>query len=103
MPTYVMLANWTDQGVRAISESPRRVDAAKKELEDMGGQFRSVYMTMGEFDLVMIYDAPDNPAVHAHSRRDCFVAFASRNDRQRLCCIGACDRGYGRGEVAVHG
>jgi uncharacterized protein with GYD domain len=60
MPTYVMLANWTDQGVRTISESPRRVDAAKKELEDMGGQFRSVYMTMGEFDLVMIYDAPDD-------------------------------------------
>jgi uncharacterized protein with GYD domain len=60
MPTYVMLANWTDQGVRSISESPRRVDAAKKELEEMGGQFRSVYMTMGEYDLVMIYDAPDD-------------------------------------------
>jgi len=60
MPTYVMLANWTDQGMRAVSENPRRVDAAKKELEEMGGQFRSIYMTMGEYDLVMIYDAPDD-------------------------------------------
>ena len=60
MPTYVMLANWTDQGVRNISDSPRRVDAAKKALEEMGGQFRSVYMTMGAYDLVMIYDAPDD-------------------------------------------
>lgn len=60
MPTYVMLANWTDQGMRAISDSPKRVDTAKKELEEMGGQFRSVYMTMGEYDLVMIYDAPDD-------------------------------------------
>ncbi len=60
MPTYVMLANWTEQGMRAISDSPRRVDTAKKELEEMGGQFRSVYMTMGEYDLVMIYDAPDD-------------------------------------------
>jgi uncharacterized protein with GYD domain len=60
MPTYVMLANWTDQGVRAIAENPRRVDAAKKELEDMGGQFRSIYMTMGAYDLIMIYDAPDD-------------------------------------------
>jgi len=60
MPTYVMLANWTDQGVRGIGDSPRRVDAAKKSLEEMGGQFRSVYMTMGAYDLVMIYDAPDD-------------------------------------------
>ena len=39
MPTYVMLANWTDQGVRTINDSPKRIDAARKTLEDMGGQF----------------------------------------------------------------
>ena len=60
MPTYVMLASWTDQGMRAINDSPKRVDAAKKSLEEMGGQFRSVYMTMGDYDLIMIYDAPDD-------------------------------------------
>ncbi len=60
MPTYVMLANWTDQGMRAIGDSPKRVDTAKKTLEEMGGQFRSVYMTMGMYDLIMIYDAPDD-------------------------------------------
>lgn len=60
MPTYVMLASWTEQGMRAINDSPKRVDAAKKSLEDMGGQFRSVYMTMGDYDLIMIYDAPDD-------------------------------------------
>ena len=47
MPTYVMLANWTDQGVRTIEDSPKRVDTARKSLEDMGGRFLSVYMTMG--------------------------------------------------------
>jgi uncharacterized protein with GYD domain len=60
MPTYVMLANWTDQGMRAINDSPKRIDAAKKTLEEMGGQFRSVYMTMGVYDLIMIYDALDD-------------------------------------------
>jgi uncharacterized protein with GYD domain len=60
MPTYVMLANWTDQGMRAINESPKRIDAAKKTLEEMGGQFRSVYMMMGAYDLLMVYDAPDD-------------------------------------------
>jgi uncharacterized protein with GYD domain len=60
MPTYVMLANWTDQGMRSINDSPKRIDAAKKTMEEMGGQFRSIYMTMGAHDLVMIYDAPDD-------------------------------------------
>jgi uncharacterized protein with GYD domain len=60
MPTYVMLANWTDQGMRAINDSPKRIDTAKKTLEEIGGQFRSVYMTMGVYDLLMIYDAPDD-------------------------------------------
>jgi uncharacterized protein with GYD domain len=60
MPTYVMLANWTDQGARQIKESPKRVEAAKRALLDMGGDFKSLYMTMGDFDLVLVYEAPDD-------------------------------------------
>lgn len=60
MPSYVMLANWTDQGARQVKESPRRLDSAKRALVDMGGEFRSVYMTMGEYDLIVVYDAPDD-------------------------------------------
>lgn len=60
MPTYVMLANWTDQGARQVKESPKRVDAARKALADMGGEFKSLYMTMGDYDLVVIYEAPDD-------------------------------------------
>ena len=60
MPTYVMLANWTDQGVRTIEDNPKRVDAARKSLEEMGGRFQSVYMTMGLYDMIITYDAPDD-------------------------------------------
>jgi uncharacterized protein with GYD domain len=60
MPTYVMLARWTEQGIRDIDGASRRIDAAKKTLTEMGGQFRSLYMTMGDYDLVAIYDAPDD-------------------------------------------
>ena len=60
MPTYVMLANWTDQGARQVKESPKRVEAAKKALLEMGGEFRSLYMTMGDYDLILIYEAPDD-------------------------------------------
>jgi uncharacterized protein with GYD domain len=60
MPTYIMLANWTDQGSQKVKESPRRLDTAKRALSDMGGEFKGFYMTMGDYDLVMIYEAPDD-------------------------------------------
>lgn len=60
MPSYVMLANWTDQGARQIKDSPRRVDSAKKALVEMGGEFKALWMTMGEYDLIIVYEAPDD-------------------------------------------
>ena len=60
MPTYVMLANWTDQGARQVKESPRRVETARRALVEMGGEFKSFYMTLGEYDLIVIYEAPDD-------------------------------------------
>ena len=60
MPTYVMLANWTDQGARQVKESPKRVDTARRALTEMGGEFKSLYMTMGDYDLIVIYEAPDD-------------------------------------------
>src|SRR5271166_465864 len=63
VPTYIMLANWTDQGAQKVKDSPRRLDTAKKALVDMGGEFKSLYMTMGEYDLIAVYDAPDDAVV----------------------------------------
>lgn len=60
MPSYVMLANWTDQGRKTITDGPKRIDAAKKMLSDMGGHLHTLCMTMGAFDMVGIYDAPDD-------------------------------------------
>jgi uncharacterized protein with GYD domain len=60
MTIYVMLANYTDQGIRNVKESPRRLDTAKKLLRDMGGEFKSIFLTMGDHDLVAIYEAPDD-------------------------------------------
>lgn len=60
MTTYIMLLNWTDSGMRNIKESPRRLDVAKKMLSDMGGAFKSFYLTMGDCDMVAVYEAPDD-------------------------------------------
>jgi uncharacterized protein with GYD domain len=55
-----MLANWTDQGVLKVKDSPRRLDAAKKALKEMDGELKSFFLTMGDFDIVAIYEAPDD-------------------------------------------
>ena len=60
MTTYVLLMNWTEQGVKAVRESPKRLDAAKKELADMGGSFKEFFLTMGDFDMVAVCEAPDD-------------------------------------------
>jgi uncharacterized protein with GYD domain len=60
MPTYIMLAKWTDQGIRNAKESPNRLDSVKQLLKDMGGDFKLFFLTMGEYDMVAIYEAPDD-------------------------------------------
>lgn len=60
MTTYVMLINWTEQGVKSVRESPARLDAARKLLAEMGGSFKEFYLTMGEYDMVVIGEASDD-------------------------------------------
>jgi uncharacterized protein with GYD domain len=60
MATYLMLLNWTDQGMRNIKESPKRMDAAKKLAKDFGGQITTVYMTQGSFDLALVAEMPND-------------------------------------------
>ena len=60
MTTYIMLGNWTDQGARQVEDSPRRLDAAMASLQEMGGGFKHFFMTMGAYDVVAVYEAPDD-------------------------------------------
>lgn len=60
MSTYIALGNWTPEGISAVENAAERLDAVKKLMADMDCQYRSIHMTMGEYDLVLIYDAPDD-------------------------------------------
>ena len=44
----------------SLSEAREARDAAKKLLVEMGGRFNSLYMTMGDYDLMGVYEAPDD-------------------------------------------
>jgi uncharacterized protein with GYD domain len=62
MPSYLALVNWTEQGIRNVKDSPKRLDQAKKLIESNGGRMIFFYMTMGQYDLVTLYEAPNDDA-----------------------------------------
>ena len=60
MTTYIVLVNWTERGIQQVKDSPRRLDAAKRMLKEMGGEIKSMHLTMGEFDMVVVCEASDD-------------------------------------------
>jgi uncharacterized protein with GYD domain len=65
MPAYVVLINWTEQGIAAFKDSPKRADAFTKLLQQAGGKLRDIYWTVGPYDLVAIAEAPDDETITA--------------------------------------
>lgn len=71
MPTYVVLLNWTDQGVADAGNSLSRANAAATALKKLGGKMKSVLWTMGPYDAISIIEAPDDETVTAFSLAVC--------------------------------
>lgn len=59
MPQYVSLVNWTEQGIKTVKESPKRVDAVTALAGKMGAKMQ-IFFTMGQFDLVALTEAPND-------------------------------------------
>jgi uncharacterized protein with GYD domain len=62
MVTYVVLAKFTDQGVRNAKDSPKRADAYKQMAKTFGVTVKEILWTQGRYDVVTIVDAPDESA-----------------------------------------
>jgi len=60
MPTYITLASITDQGIRNMKDLSKRLQNADQTFSAMGAQLREVYLTMGQYDYVVIADGPDD-------------------------------------------
>jgi uncharacterized protein with GYD domain len=63
MPTYITLANYTQKGVENVKESPQRLDAAKKAFKGMGAELKEFYLVMGQYDIILVSEAPDDETV----------------------------------------
>jgi uncharacterized protein with GYD domain len=65
MARYVVLVDWTEQGVRGFKETVDRFEAASARVEALGGRFVEQYWTLGSHDSVAVVDAPDDQTLAA--------------------------------------
>ncbi len=65
MANYVILINWTAQGVASGQESLDRAGQAASKLRKLGGKMKTTLWTIGPYDAVSIVEAPDDETITA--------------------------------------
>ena len=79
MSFYIILWNYTDQGIKNVKESPKRADAFKSKLENAGGRLIETYYTFGKYDGVSIAEAPNNEALMS-----CLLSIGSQGNARSV-------------------
>ena len=67
MPTYIVLVDFTEQGVEHVKDTVHRVDSLREQLRSLGVDFKDAWWTLGEHDVVNFFDAPDDETMTAAS------------------------------------
>ena len=65
MATYIVLANFTEQGIKNVTDTLKRSEAAKAMTQKLGITLKDMYWTLGSYDIVATYEAPDDVAITA--------------------------------------
>jgi uncharacterized protein with GYD domain len=65
MARYITLYQFTDQGIRSVKDSPKRLRAAIKKAESLGMKMIGTYYTEGKYDLITISEAADEKVATA--------------------------------------
>lgn len=65
MATYIVLTTFTDQGIRNVKETTKRADAVKDLARKFGITAKEFFWTLGSYDVVAIFEAPDDASITA--------------------------------------
>ncbi|MGZ8390219.1 MAG: GYD domain-containing protein [Rhodoplanes sp.] len=65
MASFILLAHFTEQGIKNVKDSPKRADAFRQSAKKHGATVKEIFWTLGQYDLVAILDAPDDVTVTA--------------------------------------
>lgn len=67
MAAYIVLAKFTEQGIRNVKDTTKRAEAVKAAVKNMGATMTGIHWTLGRYDLVVTFDAPDDATMTAVS------------------------------------
>jgi uncharacterized protein with GYD domain len=65
MAIYIVLVNFTDQGMRNVKDTTKRADAITEMAKKFGVAAKGYYWTLGGYDVVDIFEAPDDASMAA--------------------------------------
>ena len=65
MATYISLWNFTDQGIRTVKDTTKRAEIMKEMAQKAGVTVKDIYWTLGAYDGVSIFEAPNEEAIAA--------------------------------------
>ena len=97
MATFIMLGSFTDQGIRNVKETTKRVEAVKSAAKKLGITVKEVYWTLGQYDTALIADAPDEATMtifgltvgsHGNVRTQTLRAFSAEDMGKILGKVG---------------
>jgi uncharacterized protein with GYD domain len=64
LPSFVVLGNWTDQGIRNVKDAPKRIEETHSMVEKAGGKMQLFY-TLGKYDFMMVVEVPSDDDIMA--------------------------------------
>jgi uncharacterized protein with GYD domain len=67
MATFIVLTNFSDQGIKNVKQTIERADAFKAMASKAGARIVDIYWTLGSRDIVAICEAPDDETATALS------------------------------------
>ena len=71
VPVYISLMKWTSQGMGGLPAWRDRIEEGERAIHERGGKLLDAYVTLGRFDVVEIFEAPDDETAY-----QCLVAVA---------------------------
>jgi uncharacterized protein with GYD domain len=94
MPTYVCLVNFTDEGIKNVGDTVARTDRGADIAQKHGVKLEQAYWTVGPYDMVVVFEAPNDQAISAH-----LLEVASSMETVRTITLRAFDREEMRGII----
>jgi uncharacterized protein with GYD domain len=89
MPKFVMLGHFTEKGIGGVKDTVARARAVREQFAKMGVNAREFFWTMGRYDVVLTFEAPDEETM---MRATLAVAMAGNLTTETL-------RGFGEQEM----